>query len=216
MTCDILRMPGGHNGNQPPLFRDPNDSEETQAIILDDLADGPCFDLWTLLTRRKPLRFADLLSDQRTSRSLSAVNFIIPLAGSSNPFWKVDANAGQCTNAPTLNVFSHRLLEFYSVESPLPRPRGQLIILTFVWRRQSRRLKNENSLFAELSRRNPHIKVKMVDFAAIPFTEQLRVAQESDILVGVHGAGLTHSIFMHQGAGAVVEIIPEGFEHRGF
>ncbi|KAI0454095.1 hypothetical protein F5B21DRAFT_504579 [Xylaria acuta] len=215
MAFDILRMPGGESGDQPPFFRDPIDSEHTQAIILDDRDDGPYFDLWTLFARRKPSRLADLLSDRDATESLTSVNLIIPLAGSSNPFWKDDGDAGQCANSPNLNVFSRRVLDFYGAQYPLPRPQEQPIIVTFVWR-QRRRLKNENYLFAELGRRNRHIKVRMIDFAALPFTEQVRVAQESDVLVGVHGAGLTHSMFMRQGAGAVVEIIPEGFEHRGF
>ncbi|TRX99017.1 hypothetical protein FHL15_000359 [Xylaria flabelliformis] len=56
----------------------------------------------------------------------------------------------------------------------------------------------------------------MVDFTTLPFAVQVHVAQESNVLVGIHGAGLAHSMFMRQGAGAVVEILPRGFEHRGF
>jgi protein O-GlcNAc transferase len=43
----------------------------------------------------------------------------------------------------------------------------------------------------------------LVKFAAIPFSELLRTTQETDVLVGVHGAGLTHSIFMREGASAL-------------
>ncbi|KAF2970999.1 hypothetical protein GQX73_g2551 [Xylaria multiplex] len=215
MTFDILRMPGGASGDQPPLFSSLRDSQHTQAVVLDDHPNGPYFDLWTLFAKRKPLRLAELLSDQATVDNLASVNLIIPLAGSSNPFWKDDAEAGQCANSPNLNVFSHRVLDFYGVKHPPSRARGEPILVTWVWR-QHRRLKNENTLLAELGRRNPHITVRMIDFAALPFGEQVRIAQESDVLVGVHGAGLTHSMFMRQGAGAVVEIQPEEFEHHGF
>ncbi|KAI0097830.1 hypothetical protein GGR51DRAFT_577751 [Nemania sp. FL0031] len=216
MTFDILRMPSGLSQDQPPFFRDLNDSKDTQAIILDGRNDGPYFDLWRLFAHRKPLRLTDLVSDPAAVESLAPVNLIIPLAGSGNPLWKDDVLAGQCANSPNLNVFSHRVVDFYGAKSPSPRAQGQPIIVTFVWRREHRRLQNENTLFAELSRRNPHISVRMVDFAALPFGDQVRVAQESDILVGVHGAGLTHSMFLRQGTGAVVEILPSGFEHRGF
>ncbi|KAI0509507.1 hypothetical protein F5B22DRAFT_658045 [Xylaria bambusicola] len=215
MTFDILRILGGVSGDQPPLFRDPGDSQDSQAIVLDHHSDGPYFDLWTLFAKRKPLRLSELLSDQTTVDNLGLVNLIIPLAGSSNPFWKDDTEASQCTNSPNLNVFSHRVLDFYGIKHPSSRGRGGPIIVTWVWR-QHRRLKNENTLLAELGRRNSHITVRMVDFAANPFGEQIRIAQETDVLVGVHGAGLTHSMFMRRGAGAVVEIQPEGFEHHGF
>ncbi|KAI0481494.1 hypothetical protein F4859DRAFT_421753 [Xylaria cf. heliscus] len=216
MTFDILRMPGGVSKNQAPLFSDPRDSDDTQVVILDDRADGPYFDLWTLYARRRPLRLAELLDSQTAVKNLASVNLIIPLAGSSNPFWQNDAQADQCTNSQTLNVFSRRVLEFYGVQGPSLRMPEKPIVVTFVWRRKHRRLKNENFLLAELGRRNPHISVQMIDFEAIPFSEQVRVAQESDVLIGIHGAGLTHSMFMRQGAGAVVEIQPEGLDHHGF
>jgi protein O-GlcNAc transferase len=79
-----------------------------------------------------------------------------------------------------------------------------------------RRLQNKTALFDELQKRNSHISVRLVDFATISFSEQLRVARETGVLVGVHGAGLTHSIFMREGAGAIVEIQPRELEHSGF
>ncbi|KAI2636003.1 hypothetical protein GGS21DRAFT_514102 [Xylaria nigripes] len=216
MTFDILRMPGGVSRDQAPLFNDPIDSEDTQVVILDERAHGPYFDLWTLYARRKPMWLPELLADQATVENLGPVNLIIPLAGSSNPFWKDDAEAGQCTNSQTLEVFSRRVLDFYGIQAPSLQTQNKPILVTFVWRREHRRLKNENVLFAELGRRNPHISVQMVDFAALPFSDQIRIARESDVLVGIHGAGLTHSIFLRQGASAVVEIQPEGLDHRGF
>ena len=46
-------------------------------------------------------------------------------------------------------------------------------------------------------------------------SDQVRIASECDILAGVHGAGLTHSMFQRPGS-ALVEIIPNGFNHKGF
>ncbi|KAJ8124323.1 hypothetical protein O1611_g9316 [Lasiodiplodia mahajangana] len=95
MTFDVLRMPSGLSQDQPPFFRDPNDSKDTQAVILDDRNNGPYFDLWTLFAQRRPLRLADLLSDQATVENLAPVNLIIPLAGGGNPFWKDDSPRGR-------------------------------------------------------------------------------------------------------------------------
>ncbi|KAI1123049.1 hypothetical protein F5Y10DRAFT_281241 [Nemania abortiva] len=216
MTFDILRMPRGISDDTSPIFRHPSDSEDTQVVILDDRPDGPYFDLWTLFARRKPLRFNELLAEQSTTGGPPSVNLVVPLAGSSNPFWKEDDQAEQCINSPILNVFSRRVLDFYGIETAPFRSKDKPIIVTFVKRRDSRRIKNQNALFAELGRRNARISIQMIDFAAIPFSEQLRVVQETDILVAAHGAGLTHAMFMRQNAGAVVEIQPRGLEHHGF
>ncbi|RYP09964.1 hypothetical protein DL764_000959 [Monosporascus ibericus] len=216
MSFDILRMPGSSRGDNAPLFRDPGDSDDTQVVILDDRDDGPYFDLWTLFARRKPLRLGELLGDPSTGNNLRDVDLIIPLAGSSNPFWKDDEQVQQCNNAPMLNVFSRRVLDFYGIQDPPIRKNEKPIVVTFVNRRESRRLQNQRFLLGELQRRNSHITVQMVDFAAIPFSEQLRVARETDVLVGAHGAGLTQSLFMRRGAGALVEIQPERLDHNGF
>ncbi|KAI1308325.1 hypothetical protein F5Y03DRAFT_350690 [Xylaria venustula] len=216
MTFDILRMPSDLAGGQPPFFRHPLDSKDTQVVILDDHPDGPFLDLWRLYAQRRPMRLAELLADQTTAEYLDSVNLIIPLAGSSNPFWKDDAQAQQCANSQTLSIFGQRVLDFAGVQTPYFRTPKDYIVVTFVWRRQSRRLNNENWLLAELGRRNPRITVQVVDFATLSFSEQVRIAHKSDVLVGVHGAGLTHSIFMRQGEGAVVEIQPKGLDHHGF
>ncbi|RYP07314.1 hypothetical protein DL765_009191 [Monosporascus sp. GIB2] len=216
MSFDILRMPGSSPGDNAPFFREPGDSDDTQVIILDDRDDGPYFDLWTLFARRKPLRLGELLGDPSTANNLKDVDLIIPLAGSSNPLWKDDEQAQQCNNAPMLTVFSRRVLDFYGIKDPPIRKNDKPIVVTFINRRENRRLQNQRFLFAELQRRNPRINVQMVDFAAISFSEQLRVARETDVLVGAHGAGLTQSLFMRRGAGAVVEIQPEGLDHNGF
>ncbi|KAI1159727.1 hypothetical protein F5B18DRAFT_635439 [Nemania serpens] len=42
------------------------------------------------------------------------------------------------------------------------------------------------------------------------------ITHETGVLVGVHGAGLTHLMFMRQGAGALVGIQPQGLDHHGF
>ncbi|KAI0103276.1 hypothetical protein GGR51DRAFT_524438 [Nemania sp. FL0031] len=216
MTFDILRMPQGIPGQTAPIFRHPIDSDDTQIVILDDRPDGPYFNLWTLFARRKPMRFHELLADQSIANSLSNVNLVVPLAGSSNPFWKEDDQAEQCTNSPLLDVFSQRVLDFYGIKTAPFRSKDKPIVVTFVKRRDSRRIKNQDALFTELGRRNSHIRIQMVDFAAVPFPEQLRIAQETDILVAAHGAGLTHAMFMRQNAGAVVEIQPRGLDHHGF
>ncbi|KAI0390054.1 hypothetical protein F5Y17DRAFT_86989 [Xylariaceae sp. FL0594] len=213
MTFDILGMPHGASGG--PLFDPARDADDTQVVIIDDHADGPYFDLWTLFARRKPVRLTELLSGESAARDLKSVNLVIPITGSANPFWAEDDQAKQCINSPLLNVFSSRVLEFYGIKTAPFRSRDKPILLTFIKRSETRRLHGQWELIAKLRERNPRVVVQVVDFAALSFAEQLRIARETDILVGVHGAGLTHLLFMRQNDGAVVEIQPENLDHHG-
>lgn len=218
MTFDVLRISPDSRRNMNPFFRFPEDVSDTQVVILDHLPNGPFFDLWTLFARRKPLRLKELANtlSNASVTAIDNVNFIAPLAGSANPFWQEDAEVQQCTLAPTLSVFSRRVLAFHDIQDPPIRQANQSMVVTFVDRRSHRRLRNQTALFRALELRHPQITIRLVDFAAISFAQQLRVARETDILVGVHGAGLTHTMFMREGAGAIVEMQPEGLEHRGF
>jgi hypothetical protein len=64
----------------------------------------------------------------------------------------------------------------------------------------------------------PGVELEPIDFAAIPYEEQLLHAASSDVLLGVHGNGLSHALFLPPGA-AVVEIFPldgHAFDYRFF
>lgn len=53
----------------------------------------------------------------------------------------------------------------------------------------------------------PGVTVDTVDFAKISFQEQIQVIANTDILLGVHGNGLTHLLFLPEHA-AVIEVFP--------
>ncbi|KAI9166287.1 glycosyltransferase family 61 protein [Paramyrothecium foliicola] len=214
MTVDILRISPDPSREAAPLFNATKGAEDAQVIILDDYNDGPYFDLWTLFSQRKPLRLKEFLADVGPE-GVTDAKIIAPLSGSSNPLWQDDEEVQQCQSAPTLSVFSQRVLGFYSIGDPPVRNTDSPIIITFI-NRQRRRLRNQNALLSTVSK-NPRVRIRSVDFAAITLKEQLQIVQDTDILVGVHGAGITHAIFMREKLGAVVEIQPyELSDHYGF
>lgn len=90
------------------------------------------------------------------------------------------------------------------------------ITVLFIDRKHSRRLQNQQALFKALRARVPHTSVRLVDFAALSFRDQVWEARRADVLVGIHGAGLTHAIWMRDGARAIVEIQPSVLKHNGF
>lgn len=104
-------------------------------------------------------------------------------------------------------------------ESLSPWRPGALRI-TFIDRKETRRVQDTAALLTHarstLARSNLDVHIRAIDFATLSFREQIALARQTDILVGVHGAGLTHTLFMKQDMGALIEIFPEGFELRCF
>ncbi len=56
----------------------------------------------------------------------------------------------------------------------------------------TRKVKNEQEVFAVLKK----FSFDIIDMAALPLKEQIRIAANAEIMVGAHGAGMIHSWFM--------------------
>ncbi|KAK5163044.1 uncharacterized protein LTR77_010979 [Saxophila tyrrhenica] len=207
MSLDILRETMNPQTGLPS-FTD-EDARTTQLLILDDHPDGPYFDLWSLYAHKPPVRFSTL---PPTASWYS--NIIIPLAGSSNPFWQAEWVSYNCGESVLLQTFSQRLLYFYQIANSAPRSTRQLV-LTFVDRKKSRRLLQKVEYLEALEARFPHMTIRLVDFAELDLADQIQIAHSTDILVGVHGAGLTHGMFLPHRS-AIVEIQPPGLVNVGF
>jgi len=52
------------------------------------------------------------------------------------------------------------------------------------------------------------VRVLTADPGALPIAEQIRLVRGADVLVGVHGAGLSHVAWMRPGSCSLVEILP--------
>jgi hypothetical protein len=74
----------------------------------------------------------------------------------------------------------------------------------------SRIILNANALLTQCIRAGHH-ECTIRSFGNSTLAEDIRAAREADVLVGMHGAGLTHAHFMRKGS-ALVEIRPFGFE----
>lgn len=206
MTLDVLRMAKEPSINA--LFYSMSDVDNTQVMILDNYDEGPYFDLWSLFAKRPTVRARNMTTALTTSE-----NIIVPLPGASNPVWQGDWDIHNCDRSPLLTTFAQRILSFYNLATiPASHPD---IVLTFIDRRSTRRLLDQDSHLAALRAHIPHLKVQSIDFATLSFAEQIKAVRGTDILVGVHGAGLTHAMFLPESA-VVVEILPEGLEHKGF
>ena len=208
MTLDVLRTT--RDPATGKVFFSTEDVDSTQVLILDDHPQGPFWDLLTLFAKKPIIRMSTLSVDTE----LDVENIVVPLPGASNPFWQGDWEVHPCDRSDLLHTFSSRILEFYG--TPIEQKGDDSpLVLTFIDRKEKRRLKDKESYIKKLTHKYPAIHIDMVDFADFPFADQLKIARRTDILVGVHGAGLTHGMFLPPGS-AMVEILPGTLNHKGF
>lgn len=202
LSLDVLFLAQDRSGL--PQSR-PN---ETEILILDQHVDGPYFDMWKMFST-KPIR---RISERDNATSLPcAENLIIPLPGGSNPLWQGDWEAGDCHGSSLVTAFSHRVLDHLQIQRD--RVPSRSLTLTFIDRTGSRKLQNQGRLLHLIALRHTNVFINIIDFARLTFREQVRTVRLTDILVGVHGAGLTHTIFL-QPESAVVELFPHQLKYE--
>ncbi|CAK7207127.1 hypothetical protein SEUCBS139899_009935 [Sporothrix eucalyptigena] len=227
MTMDVLRMSRKANGE--PFYQTHQDMDNTHVVVLDDHGPGPTLDMWRFFSRNPIVTFKNMVENPdlvpapfKSPEKAANTNIIVPLPGGSNPLWHGDWAVKDCTpeDAPLLKLFIKRVFEHFDVPlllgPKLVEDENDKIVVTFIDRRGTRQLLGNEKLLDALHNRYPDVTVQSVDFATLPLPEQLRLIQDTDVLVGVHGAGLTHTMFMRAGAGAVVEILPDGLGYKGF
>lgn len=235
---DVLRIAPDPNTGGKALFG-PEDLQRTEIVILDEFPDGPYFDLFQLASGKRPMRIAEWANDRSSDPAsgnaparIPVDKVIIPLAGAANPLWSdwVKIDCGPQDNS-VLRVFVQRVFDFYGIprtrhrdKSPSLAPSFSLLPLrprlnvSIIVRRNSRRLMGlDGHLFDAAKSRFSHLAdIRLVDFEGKRFQEQIEIARDTDVMVGMHGAGFTHVMFMEEGRGALVEIQPDRLCHLGF
>ncbi|CAI7678952.1 unnamed protein product [Penicillium pancosmium] len=197
LSLDVLHMTLQPNMPSIPSISK-SDAENTQLVILDDHEDGPYSELWSLFAKKQVIRMKDVSPNTRFE------NIIVPLAGGSNPLWQGDWEINTCESSSLLNILRN-----------MKPGQSDKLTLTFTDGAGGQRLADQEKYLKELQNYFPHVNIQLIDFSAISFKEQLKIIQETDVLAGVHGAGLTHGIFLPPGS-VMVEILPNNPNHKGF
>lgn len=218
MSLDVLRLTHDGDNLNNRFFSIPRDIPRTQVVVLDDQDEGPLFPLWGMFAGREPVRLSNILEDPEQAQAFAETpqNLIIPLAGGSNPLWQNDWEDRDCKDAPLLRVFTRRVMQLFGIEFQTGRRQVKPLNVTFIDRRGSRKLLDQDVLLEAARKRFPEVNFQALDFGAISFPEQLRRIQSTNVLVGVHGAGLTHTMFLRENGAAVIEIQPSSMSHKGF
>lgn len=209
LSLDVLRQTTNPYTGKP-FFSD-EDIERSQAVFTDRLPHGPYWDLWTLFAGKPSIRMTEISS----RFNIGLMQVVVPLPGGSNPFWQGDWTEINCGKSPLLEAFVQRVLAFYEIRPTLPPRAGRKLQLTLIDRRSKRRLLHQDELVAALTAAHPDVEVKVLDFARLSLAKQIQEAHDADILVGVHGAGLAHGMFL-QSSSAIVEFQPPKLDHHGF
>ena len=80
--------------------------------------------------------------------------------------------------------------------------------VTYVTRSAPRCLaKEEEQTLLEKIGQLEGVELHVVDFAKMPFKEQIQIAANTDVLIGVHGNGLSHALFLPEKA-TLIELFP--------
>ncbi|XP_045470225.1 EGF domain-specific O-linked N-acetylglucosamine transferase isoform X2 [Harmonia axyridis] len=109
-----------------------------------------------------------------------------------------------CEGSGLFDAFSKHIL--HRLKIPFYKRYNKKIRITFLSREtRYRRILNEDEIVTSLNK-NKHYEVQKISFNQhIPFKKQLEITRNTDIFIGIHGAGLTHLLFLPQWA-AVFEV----------
>ncbi|XP_065068055.1 EGF domain-specific O-linked N-acetylglucosamine transferase-like [Rhopilema esculentum] len=101
-----------------------------------------------------------------------------------------------CSRSSLFKAFSEHVLNGLNVKQERKSKSGPLRI-TFLYRTTMyRKIVNKDQLIESI-KSIPNVLVDAVDFNwNMPFLEQLQISHNTDIFIGIHGAGLTHALFL--------------------
>lgn len=214
-TLDVLQMsPDPSRQDSGRAFLTADDALNTQVVILDDAPDGPYIDLWHLFAQKPTLRLAELPSGADVG------HVIIPLAGGSNPIWQGDWEPYDCDRSELLETFSRRVLAHLNISDHRTHPGGSPqpdadMIVAFIERRGTRKLLDMDQHIAALRSAYTHTEIRVLNMESLPLADQVQNVRDCDVLVGVHGAGLAHAMWLRKHS-VVVEILPGALGHGYF
>lgn len=120
---------------------------------------------------------------------------------------------------PYIDEFKTFFLSRYGIDTKDKRQNCNRLNITFIWRRDyvahprnpsgsvSRKIKNEDELLSSARKTFQRDNIIGVQIDLLSMKDQLSIISTTDILVGMHGAGLSHTLFLPNHAG-LIELYP--------
>ena len=144
-------------------------------------------------------------------------NLVFGIMGYDSPIFRGVTDTSIRT-LPLSDEFRDFFLSSYNIQTDAPLNCRSLNVL-FIWRRNyiahprnpsgnvHRKIHNEQELVRAVSRAYPTFNVLGIQADRCSMGEQLKYISETDILIGMHGAALSHSLFLQRGR-AMIELMP--------
>lgn len=192
-------------------------------VFLDGHSAGAMDNLWVTLFKTTP-QYVSTVSSGTCFKNAYAVS-----PGYASSLWIKTMEHSTCPKSPYVKDFSRFVLESYGLDATLQKPAfsGSVVQILLVLRRPyashprmvprqiTRQMANSDDILKAL-KGLCNVNVTVVSFEKMTLLEQLRAVNSADIVVGIHGAGMSHVLFTRPNAG-VVEVKPSGMsEHNHF
>lgn len=106
------------------------------------------------------------------------------------------------------------MLNVFDIETT-SKPQEETIVTIINRKEPRRRFHDQESLIKATRVKHKRAKIQLIDFATISFREKIETIRSTDVLVGAHGAGLAHGMWLRPGS-VMAEILPYGVDRKGF
>ena len=209
-------------------------------IVADRKQEGALYPLWQrafspnhALTRLEDWRRPGPGADRDSTVCFDRLLLQMPHAACKvcNPI----ASATRCGRSPVLSLYADFVLRGFGLPPVTSAPVGgggcrDPVRVTWITRRRNKAGAPSQTAFQRARGSNPELEAavlralplntslgpplvaSLVDFAALDIAAQLATARATAVLVGVHGAGLTHLVMM--AAGSTVVEMDAGSNHH--
>lgn len=101
-----------------------------------------------------------------------------------------------CHKSGLFHAFNRHLIHKLDIETITPNNKNMVRITLISRQTKYRQILNEHQLLTALRTNLSEVTVNVYDFNhRMPFLDQIKITANSDVLIGMHGAGLTHCLF---------------------
>lgn len=191
------------------------DLENVNIIFLDGHSQSVVDDLWSNLFKTDP----KYISSIQPSTCFKDAYLVSPGYRSALSYWTMKS-AAHCRSSPYVKDFAKFVLERHELSKSsssiaFSDPITKILLVLRVpyqshprmeRHRVARQLGNKLAV-TQMLQSLPGVQVEIVSFENMSIKEQIEAVQSADIIVGVHGAGLSHVLFARPNT-ALVEIRP--------
>lgn len=168
-------------------------SEDNQIIFWDKKLPNSQFeDMWSVFSKNKP---TSLDAFKNTQVCFDKVVFTMPPRMIHGLYYNTPLVEG-CSKSGLFDAFNKHVLHKLGIHGPREHDQSSIRVTIVSTAMPTRRILNEVDLKTAADSISNEFQTRIVDLANMTFLEQLKIVQNTDILVGVHEAVLTHTLFL--------------------